>query len=86
MRYRCKALVDFKETKEYGSRKQSERIMRRPIKWVIAFIAWMVSSAAIVAFIRSFSKAAWADILGVAAFFVLGIVIAWIATKIKTYS
>jgi hypothetical protein len=46
----------------------------------------MVSSAAIVAFIRSFSKAAWADILGVAAFFVLGIVIAWIATKIKTYS
>ena len=60
--------------------------MRRPIKWLIAFIAWMVSSAAIVAFIRSFSKAAWADILGVVAFFVLGIVIAWIATKIKTYS
>jgi hypothetical protein len=53
---------------------------------MIAFIAWMVSSAAIVAFIRSFSKAAWADILGVVAFFVLGIVIAWIATKIKTYS
>jgi hypothetical protein len=46
----------------------------------------MVSSAAVVSFIRSFSKATWADILGVVAFFVLGIVIAWIATKIKTYS
>jgi membrane associated rhomboid family serine protease len=60
--------------------------MRRPIKWLIAFIAWMIGSAAIFAFIRSFSKAAWADILGVVIFFVLGIVIAWIATKIKTYS
>jgi hypothetical protein len=60
--------------------------MRRAIKWLIAFVVWMIGSAAIVAFIRSFSKAAWADILGVVIFFAVGIVIAWIATKIKTYS
>jgi hypothetical protein len=60
--------------------------MTQPIKWMIAFIVWMIGSAAIIAFIRSFSKAAWADILGVVIFFVLGIVIVWITTKIKINS
>ena len=60
--------------------------MTQPLKWMIAFIVWMIGSAAIIAFIRSLSKAAWADILGVVIFFVLGIVIVWITTKIKINS
>jgi hypothetical protein len=43
----------------------------------------LIGSAAIVSFIRSFSKAAWADILAVIIFFVLGGVITWIALRIK---
>jgi hypothetical protein len=57
--------------------------MTRSIKWLIAFILWLIGSAAIVSFIRSFSKAAWADILAVIIFFVLGGVITWIALRIK---
>jgi len=60
--------------------------MTRGIKWLIAFIVWIIGSAAIVSFIRSFSKAAWADILAIIIFVLLGWLIAWIATKIKTSS
>ena len=44
--------------------------MTRRIKWLIAFIVWITGSAAIVSFIRSFSKAAWADIVAIIIFVV----------------
>lgn len=47
------------------------------LKFVLAFVAWVIGSAAVAGFLRSLSDASWVDVVALIFVVVWGITIIW---------